>query len=288
MPFLTILIFLASYVSYTIDNEYTWQEKVFIATNYILLIIYMNVVSYFRERTLRSNVIADKILQAQQKSVETERENSEYILHSILPTPIINALKNGEKVGPEKYTQVTVMFVDIFEFSVISKRLTPKEVVFLLNLIYSVYDRLTDIHNVYKVETVSQVYMAVVGAPIRMRNHANLAANLALSMIDALPKIRSDYEFLTGITDMDINIRIGLNSGPIVAGIVGIKNPRYKLFGDTVNTSSRMESTCLPNHIQVTHSTYTLLQKDYIFEARGQIAVKGKGLMRTYLLQGYV
>ena len=186
------------------------------------------------------------------------------------------------------------------------------QVVTILNRIYSQFDRLIETNNVYKVETVGEVYMVVGGCPTRTNTHAQDCVNMALAMMRCVPTLRKECAKIVGDVGNSLNIRIGLNSGPIVAGIVGIKNPRYKLFGDTVrvvcvelpgratswcdpvwhpsdasiqvNTASRMESTSEPGRIQISDRTFPYVEGLFKLIPRGPIPVKGKGMMSTYFV----
>ena len=185
------------------------------------------------------------------------------------------------------FPEVTVMFCQVCDFSKIVAFLPPKNVVELLNIVFSAFDRVIDKNCIFKVETVSEVYMAVAGCPLRLSNHGVLAANAALDMQEAMTVVRRKvYETIGYIGVKNLDVRIGLNSGPIVSGVIGKKNPRYKLFGDTVNTASRMESTCEFSKIQCSNSTYSIIQESFDLNYRGTVEVKGKGSMNTYYLKG--
>jgi len=173
---------------------------------------------------------------------------------------------------------LTVLFADIVGFTQLSARVSPTELVSLLNEIFSTFDQLAERHSLEKIKTIGDAYMVVGGLPIPRKDHAEAIAEMALDMLDAI----SDF---SNTHNQDFSIRIGINSGPVVAGVIGIKKFIYDLWGDTVNTASRMESHGKPGCIQVTSTTYQLLQEKYIFESRGAIEVKGKGMMNTYLLQ---
>ena len=256
-----------------------------------------------RYHSMMNGFLEAKRVDIQRLVMSEESSKCDGLLRSMLPPSIIVKLELGENITPERFDSVTVLFAEICHFSGISRRATAHELVNLLNDVFTTFDNLIDKWSVYKVETVCQVYMAVSGCPTRKKDHASEAANLALDMIHAI-------QYLTSMNDNAINdnpsismlarrqrvlefmkneklqIHVGLNSGPVRAGVVGINNPRFKLFGDTVNTSSRMESTCEPGRIQVSPSTCDLLQQsvNYAFELekRGEIKVKGKGTMITH------
>jgi class 3 adenylate cyclase len=239
---------------------------------------------YLAERSKRKNFLQLQLMLKQQREVAKEKKKNDVLLKSMLPEVIILKMKNNEELIFD-FPEITVMFCQICEFSKIVKHLSPQNTVRLLNIVFSSFDRIVEKHSVYKVETVCEVYMAAAGCPTKCKNHAILAANAALEMQAEMPNIRSRLAENIGFVGVEeLKIRIGLNTGAIVAGVIGKKNPRYKLFGDTVNTTSRMESTCELGRIQITQSTQKLLEEHYEVPYRGEIAVKGKGNMRTYFL----
>jgi len=212
-------------------------------------------------------------------ALEREQEKSEQLLLNILPGPIAARLKEDPQAVVDAFADVTVVFADIVGFTAWSARTPAPEVVRLLNGLFSRFDALSGQLGVEKIKTIGDAYMACAGLPVERSDHAVVAAELALGMREAIAAFRQEQ-------GVELDIRIGLNSGPVVAGVIGLKKFIYDLWGDTVNTASRMESHGLPGAIQVSASTYALLQDRYVFEARGPIAVKGKGTVETYLLQG--
>lgn len=172
-----------------------------------------------------------------------------------------------------------VMFADIVGFTEISARRSPTELVELLNLIFSKFDQLSELHGLEKIKTIGDAYMVVGGLPVPHSDHAEAIAEMALDMQRGLSEFNTE-------TGEALQIRIGINSGPVVAGVIGTKKFIYDLWGDTVNTASRMESHGIPGTIQLAASTYELLRDKYQFTARGPINIKGKGEMTTYLLTG--
>ena len=195
----------------------------------------------------------------------------------------------------EMYNPVTVLFAEICSFSEICEHVSPKETVEILNVIYTTFDDITTRHEVYKVETVGEVYMAVSGCPIRITNHAHVASCCALDMIQSMTTLRirlaeifnDDKKYLFDVADNrspTVDAHIGLNTGRINAGVVGTNNPRFKLFGDTVNMASRMESTCPSGKIQLSQRTYFFIKNNFNIEERGLVEVKGKGKQLTYFL----
>jgi class 3 adenylate cyclase len=253
-----------------------WLRASFLAINLgsVTLVTYV-VLQYFvrgRERATEALVLAHRSLQA-------ERDKSERLLTNVLPVPIAERLKEGEEVIADAHTDVTVLFADVVDFTPLAERASPDDVVHFLNEVFSRLDELAETFGLEKIKTIGDAYMAVAGLPEPRPDHADAAARMALAICDALPVI-------VGPAGRPISVRVGLNSGPVIAGVIGRKKFIYDLWGDTVNTASRMESHGIPGRIQVTEATYRLLCDRYAFEERGTIEVKGKGELRTYLLLG--
>ncbi|GAA6234425.1 guanylate cyclase soluble subunit beta-2-like [Lates japonicus] len=212
--------------------------------------------------------------------LEEERRKTENLLYAMLPKHVANQLKEGKKVEAGEFKECTILFSDVVTFTNICSLCEPIQIVLMLNSMYLRFDRLTTVHNVYKVETIGDAYMVVGGVPIPVSSHAERVANFALGMILAA------REVINPVTGGPIQIRVGLHSGPVLAGVVGEKMPRYCLFGDTVNTASRMESHGLPDKIHLSPTVYQALKnKSFVIQKRGEIEVKGKGMMTTYFLE---
>uniref|UniRef100_A0A452E207 Guanylate cyclase n=1 Tax=Capra hircus TaxID=9925 RepID=A0A452E207_CAPHI len=216
---------------------------------------------------------------------KAERDRADQLNFMLLPRLVVKSLKEKGFVEPELYEEVTVYFSDIVGFTTICKYSTPMEVVDMLNDIYKNFDHILDHHDVYKVETIGDAYMVASGLPKRNGNrHAIDIAKMALDLLSFVGTF--ELEHLPGLP---IWIRIGIHSGPCAAGVVGIKMPRYCLFGDTVNTASRMESTGLPLRIHVSGSTIAILKRtecQFLYEVRGETYLKGRGTETTYWLTG--
>ncbi|XP_026509261.1 guanylate cyclase soluble subunit beta-2-like [Terrapene carolina triunguis] len=214
------------------------------------------------------------------KNLEAEKKKTETLLYAMLPKHVANLLKEGKKVEAGEFNSCTILFSDIVTFTNICSACEPIQIVNMLNSMYSKFDRLTSVHNVYKVETIGDAYMVVGGVPVPIASHAKRVANFALGMRTAA------REVMNPITGEPIQIRVGIHTGPVLAGVVGEKMPRYCLFGDTVNTASRMESHGLPNKIHLSPTTFRALQNQgFEIVERGEIEVKGKGKMTTYILR---
>jgi adenylate cyclase len=211
------------------------------------------------------------------RKLDHEHARSERLLRNVLPDRIAERLKEGPMVVDDRFDDVTVLFADIVGFTGLSATLAPERVVELLNQVFTRFDELAARHAVEKIKTIGDAYMVVAGLPEPRTDHADAAAHMALDL-------RAAIEELNQANGHTLQIRIGLCSGPAVAGVIGIRKFAYDLWGDTVNTAARMESHGMPGHIHVTESTYRLLRDRYSFEDRGVIDVKGKGPMRTYFL----
>ena len=206
------------------------------------------------------------------------REN-ESLLLSILPASIAARLKSGEAGIADHFPEVSVLFADIVDFTTLSNGLSPQPLVALLNDLFTQFDHLANEHNVEKIKTIGDCYMAVCGVPENRPDHAAALADMALGIVEHL-------KLFNRTRGTNLKVRIGLNTGPVVAGVIGRSKFIYDLWGDTVNTASRMEATGLPNRVQVTAEMQRVLAVDFDFEERGEIEVKGKGRLRTWLLLG--
>lgn len=213
------------------------------------------------------------------KQLQAEQAKSESLLLNILPKPIAERLKEDPTTIADRFTNVTVLFADIVGFTHLSSRISPEELVNLLNEIFSEFDRLADVHHLEKIKTIGDAYMVVGGLPEPNENCAEKIAEMALDMQESIAQFND-------LHPEDINIRIGINTGTVIAGVIGQKKFIYDLWGDAVNVASRMESHGIPGAIQVTSETYELLRERYQFEERGSISIKGKGDMKTYWLTG--
>ena len=221
------------------------------------------------------------VRKAWQEALHYEQEQAERLLLNILPKLIAQRLKQLESTIADNFEEVTVLFADIVGFTELSARFPPAQVVELLNRIFSAFDELSDYYGLEKIKTIGDAYMVVGGLPTPRPDHAEAIANMALDMQRVITKFNDQ-------NNQTLSIRIGINTGPVVAGVIGIKKFSYDLWGDTVNIASRMESQGLPDKIQVTEFTYKKLQDNYLFEERGTIQVKGKGKMTTYFLRGKI
>uniref|UniRef100_A0A6I8NGJ3 Guanylate cyclase n=1 Tax=Ornithorhynchus anatinus TaxID=9258 RepID=A0A6I8NGJ3_ORNAN len=227
----------------------------------------------------------EDLIRERTEELELEKQKTDQLLTQMLPPSVAEALKMGTPVEPEYFEEVTLYFSDIVGFTTISAMSEPIEVVDLLNDLYTLFDAIIGSHDVYKVETIGDAYMVASGLPKRNgQRHAGEIANMSLDILSSVGSFRMRH-----MPEVPVRIRIGLHSGPCVAGVVGLTMPRYCLFGDTVNTASRMESTGLPYRIHVNVSTVRILRglpEGYKVDVRGKTELKGKGIEDTYWLVG--
>ncbi|CAF3566678.1 unnamed protein product, partial [Adineta steineri] len=225
----------------------------------------------------------EQAVQLRTYELEQEKHKSENLLYSMLPKIVAEQLRIGQIVTAEYYDTCTIYFSDIVGFTHIASRCKPIDVVEFLNRVYTTFDTIIDRYDVYKVETIGDAYMVVSGVPKKNGNeHAYQIATMALELI----RQTASHCLIPYSQDEKLRIRVGLHSGPVCAGVVGSKMPRYCLFGDTVNTASRMESNSEANRIHMTKDTKELLDKTgrFLIEKRGTMPIKGKGDMTTYWL----
>jgi PAS domain S-box-containing protein len=214
-----------------------------------------------------------------ESELRKERNKTENLLLNLLPEPIAERLKEEPGVIADKFEKATILFADLVNFTQISTTMPATKLVYLLNEIFSSFDELTEKHGLEKIKTIGDAYMVAGGIPIARPDHAEASAEMALDMLVAIDELNVKLE-------ATFDLRIGINSGPVVAGVIGTKKFIYDLWGNAVNTASRMESHGVPGRIQVSFYTYELLRDKYEFEERGSIDIKGQGEMRTYFLTG--
>ncbi|XP_061421117.1 guanylate cyclase 2G-like isoform X3 [Lethenteron reissneri] len=226
----------------------------------------------------------EEVVDDRTAQLESEKKKTDRLLSSLLPGIVVDQLKAGKTVQPEQYELVTIFFCDIVGFTAMSAISTPLEVINLLNDLYNLLDDIIKEYDVYKVETIGDAYMVASGLPVRNGvRHVEEIATMSLHFLSSIMNFRIRH-----LPQEQLKLRIGINSGPVVAGVVGNTMPRYCLFGDTVNVASRMESTGFPLHIHVSEATTNLLKQigGYFLVERGTINLKGKGNQLTYWLKG--
>ena len=216
--------------------------------------------------------------QAHLQEIKAERERADRLLLNVLPEPIAEKLKQGEEHIVESFPEVTVMFADEMDFTRWASIRKPYELLEVLNTVFSTFDALSEQYGVEKIKTIGDAYMVAAGLPLERSDHAQVMAELALAMREA-------YYHLPVIQREQLGLRIGMNTGPVVAGVIGAKRFIYDLWGDTVNTASRMQTHCDGGQIQVSDAVYQRLSEQFNFIEKGMIEVRSKGTMHTYFLQ---
>ncbi len=218
-------------------------------------------------------------LQTARAELQDEKARSDALLLNVLPESIAERLKSGEETIADRHDEVTIVFADIVGFTPMAGGRTAEEIVDLLDGLVAEFDRLVDTHQLEKIRTAGDGYMAIAGAPEPSSEHVARAADLALDMLETAHR----YDDTDG---EGVELRIGIDCGPVIAGVIGLKKFTYDVWGDPVNTASRMESHGIPGKIQVTQRVHDRLRGSHRFEERGLIEVKGKGEMRTFFLVG--
>lgn len=211
--------------------------------------------------------------------LQRERARSERLLLNILPHPIAERLKQTPSTIADGFAEVTVLFADLVGFTQLSASIPADQLVITLNRVFTAFDALAARHGVEKIKTIGDAYMAAAGVPSPSTDHVETIARMALDMVTALEEANREL-------GLALQIRIGINTGPVVAGVIGAHRFIYDMWGDTVNVASRMESTGHPGRIQVTAEVHARLAGRFRFEPRGEVSVKGKGTLTTYFLVG--
>ena len=218
-------------------------------------------------------------LQEEKELVEIEKEKSEHLLLNILPGTIAGRLKAGEKTIANGHQIVSVLFADLCGFTKLSRKTSPADLVSMLNEIFTTFDDIVKNHDVEKIKTIGDCYMLVGGLPNPRDDHAHAVADTALEMVQALERINKNR-------DIDLAMRIGIHSGPVVAGVIGKIKFTYDIWGDTVNVASRMESSGLPGKIHISEQTMAELNSQFNLEERGMVECKGLGQVKTFFVNG--
>jgi class 3 adenylate cyclase len=233
-------------------------------------------IAFFAANVAGVSVTAFSLLQHFVREREREHERSERLLLNVLPPPVATRLKREEGVIADRFPAATVLFADIVGFTPLSAGLSPEQVVDLLDEVFSTFDRLADERGLEKIKTIGDAYMVAGGIPVPREDHCEAVADMALAMVAACGS--------GPVSGARIRLRVGMDTGPVVAGVIGRRKFIYDLWGDTVNTASRMESHGLPGTIQVTEAVFSRLRGRFRLEPRGTVDVKGKGPMSTWLL----
>ena len=247
----------------------SWFAPLMIALNVTVAgaVVFMLLVQFVRQR---EEAVA---------ALRVEQDRAENLLLNILPRSIADRLKSDTATIADQFAAASILFADVVDFTPLSDRLQPAEVVGILDHLFSHFDLLADRYEVEKIKTIGDAYMVAAGVPTPRPDHARAMALMAIDMRDAM---QSEDE----VGHLGLELRIGINSGPVVAGVIGRKRFLYDLWGDAVNTASRMESAGSPGQIQVTRATYELLRDEFELEPRGTVPIKGKGDVETWFLVG--
>jgi guanylate cyclase len=274
-----LLAFFALLIALALLDPRLSQSPSTLPTGFVITFFVLNVMGV----TLCTYMMLGYFVEQQdraRRALEAERERSERLLLNVLPEPIAKRLKEKTGVIAEHYDAVTVLFADLVGFTEQSSVMAPAELVALLDRIFSAFDRLADAEGLEKIKTIGDAYMAAAGLPEERQDHLEAVARTALAMRDEIAGMAaaSGQGWLA--------VRVGIDTGPAVAGVIGKRKFIYDLWGDTVNTASRMESHGLAGEIQVTERVAAALGPAFSLRARGTIEVKGKGPMATFLLDG--
>ena len=248
-------------------------ETIFLIGN-LFYLSFMNVAGMFVSYMLEASA---RIEFLQRQALAYEKQRSESLLFSILPRKIAKRLTQNRGTIAQEYPIASILFADIANFTPLSEKLTPTELITLLNELFSEFDRLVEHHGVEKIKTIGDCYMVASGVPNPRIDHAQAIASLAIDLVRYMNNFAQKYRY-------PINLRIGIHSGGVVAGVIGQQKLMYDLWGDTVNTASRMESHGEVGKIQISRATYDLLGNEFICESQGEIDVKGKGKLETWHL----
>jgi class 3 adenylate cyclase len=264
-------------------NEKRWEE----AHNYLEQFIALEKETLSEEAKHKA-VLMEQRRQAEERekqiaitkaATEAKHQATEQLLHNVLPPSIADKMLDGTTLIAEKLPSVSVMFADIVNFTKLSQRITPEELVEGLDRIFSEFDRLAEKHGLEKIKTIGDAYMVVSGAPVQREDHAEAMAHFALEMVEVMKQFHSIS------TGEEIQLRIGIHSGEVVAGVIGKNKFAYDLWGDAVNTASRMESHGEAGKIHVSEEFRNAVGNEFHFIERGEMEIKGKGMMRTYFLE---
>lgn len=254
-----------------VDSSIVVTDTLFVYFYQLWFCIICNFSVYLYERLQRAEFKSRNQLKA-------EREKTEKLLLNILPYPIAERLRLTSDTIADDFTEVSVLFADLVGFTRMSSQLEPSHLVGMLNDIFSRFDKLVEQHALEKIKTIGDAYMVVAGLPEPVSDHAGRIAALALDMRQAITEFNTEH-------GRQVNIRIGIHCGPVVAGVIGIKKFAYDLWGDTVNVASRMESHGVPGEIQISGDMYRAIKDKYHCRQRGSINIKGKGEMQVYFLE---
>lgn len=226
----------------------------------------------FIERALRKDFIQLQLIEVAQKQSET-------LLLNLLPRPIAERIKRGEDNLVDQFDDVTVLFADLVGFTTLTESIAPSKLIQLLTLLFTAFDRLTEKYSLEKIKTIGDAYMVAGGLPFPRENHTRDTVDMALAMLAAAPELERQV-------GTKIQLRIGVHCGPVLAGVIGVRKFAYDLWGDTVNTASRLESHGVAGRIHISEAVARRLGAEYTLEARGEVQLKGRSAIRTLLVVG--
>ncbi|MFO7744804.1 MAG: adenylate/guanylate cyclase domain-containing protein [Psychroflexus sp.] len=221
-----------------------------------------------------------KFISKTNKLIDEEKKKSDNLLLNILPRDTADELKKSGKVEAKKYESVTVLFTDFEGFTKYAENSPPEKIVESVDMYFSEFDKIMEKYNLEKIKTIGDSYMCAAGLPVRIENHAELMAQAALDIIDFVKKSKQVH----AVSDLRFSIRVGMHTGPVVAGVVGKNKFSYDIWGDTVNVASRIECSCEPGKISVSEDSYRLIKHTFRFEDRGEISIKNRSPLKMYYL----
>ena len=261
--------------------KYFLPPDLVIAYNFFLISTLVSgaAVTYLLEGLFRTAFLKTKQLDTERAKADAEREKADNLIDSLFPARIAQRLKAGEPTVAESHGEATILFSDLVGFTNLTRRLAPGHLVEVLTDYFSMLDALTEKHGVEKIKTVGDAYMVASGLNYEHENSAEHIADFALEMVEAIRDYAERHHF-------PLALRVGISTGQVVSGVIGLKKPLFDVWGDTVNLASRMESTSEAGQIQVTEATYWRLHEKYDLAPRGAIEVKGVGSVETYFLTG--
>ncbi len=274
------LILVGGYLAYLLNSgQETEEARLLLITSMGILEVFACMAAYLSEYTYRQMFEQQQWIQWQKSRIASEHARAERLLLNILPPSIAKRLQHDEQVIADRFERASVLFSDIVGFTKLSSTISAPALVSMLNELFSHFDALVDRAGLEKIKTIGDAYMVAAGMPIPMARPTHALAALALNMLQVV----EEYNQRHGTS---LQLRIGIHTGPVIAGVIGMRKFVYDVWGDTVNMASRMESHGLAGHIQVSEAVYEQLREDYRLQARGEIHIKGKGTMRTWFLLG--
>jgi class 3 adenylate cyclase len=278
IPVGMFLVSLFSFLGFYYRVQYWLDPHVYLGHTTQEVFLMANVTTAFTILAIMSYVYSEAARKAE-AALDVEKQKSERLLLNILPAPIAERLKEDNCIIADHFDSTTVMFSDIVGFTAMSEKVAPAELVNYLNRMFSAFDDLAERHGLEKIKTIGDAYMVAGGFPEKRSCHAKNVSAMALEMLEVVKR------FNVG-ADKPVSIRIGIHTGPAVAGVIGIKKFAYDVWGDTVNTASRMEASGMPGRIQLSEQAAQQLGDEFIVEERGMVELKGKCSMKTFWLVG--